>query len=226
MEDQELNLRKAPHKHNVGMALPMTLIFLLVGAVLVGTALYVVENMFSTSRHVVTETQLYNAAQSGIEQGRMVLWEKREALDLDEREYDGDLDSIRARREGASLTLDEEEGLWGMSVDGLSNLTVTVDILDCNYVFDGINVNDYEDLDVDQISELPPRWPGGESGAGTGSGSERPPEGTSVIIDPSRFFNIGGGVDPRQSRFVIRSTAAESNGVQQVKIEVMVVLTQ
>ena len=81
-----MNLKTILPKKNVGMALPLTLIFLLVGAVLVGTALYVVENMFSTSRHVVTETQLYNAAQSGIEQGRMVLWEKREALDFDERE--------------------------------------------------------------------------------------------------------------------------------------------
>ena len=224
MEDKELNLKTILPKKNVGMALPLTLIFLLVGAVLVGTALYVVENMFSTSRHVVTETQLYNAAQSGIEQGRMVLWEKREALDFDEREYNGDVDSIRARREGASLTLDEEEGLWGMSVDGLSNLTVTVDILDCNYVFDGVA---YSGLTPQQIAELPPRWPGGEGGAGSGSGGTAgPPEGTSVIIDPSRFFNIGGGVDSGQRRFVIRSAAFEENGGQQVKIEVMVVLTQ
>ena len=223
MEDQELNLRKPLRKKNIGMALPLTLIFLLVGAVLVGTALYVVENMFSTSRHVVTETQLYNAAQSGIEQAKVILWDARSDLDYEERKYDGTLDSVRALLEGVSDDYLDDD-LQGVSVPELANVTLTVDILDCNYVFDGVT---YSSLSPQQIAELPPRWPGGEGGAGSGSGGTAgPPEGTSVIIDPSRFFNIGGGVDSGQRRFVIRSTAAESNGGQQVKIEVMVVLTQ
>jgi len=223
MEDQELSLRKLLPKKNVGMALPLTLIFLLVGAVLVGTALYVVENMFSTSRHVVTETQLYNAAQSGIEQAKVILWDARSDLDYEERKYDGTLDSVRALLEGVSDDYLDDD-LQGVSVPELANVTLTVDILDCNYVFDGVT---YSSLSPQQIAELPPRWPGGEGGAGSGSGGTAgPPEGTSVIIDPSRFFNIGGGVDSGQRRFVIRSTAAESNGGQQVKIEVMVVLTQ
>jgi len=217
-----LNLRKKLPKKHVGMALPLVLIFLLVGAVLVGTALYVVGNMFSTSRHVVTETQLYNAAQSGVEHGRSVLWENR-ALDFEERQYSGDIDSIRARLDGASDYIDGV--LQGVPVDGLPGVTVTVDILDCNYVFDGVT---YNDLSAQQIADLPPQWPGGEggAGAGVGGGTEGPPEGTSVIIDPSRFFNIGGGVDSGSRRFVIRSTALEENGGQQFKIEVMVVLTQ
>jgi len=218
-----LNLRKPLRKKNIGMALPLTLIFLLVGAVLVGTALYVVENMFSTSRHVVTETQLYNAAQSGIEQAKVILWDARSDLDYEERKYDGTLDSVRALLEGVSDDYLDDD-LQGVSVPELANVTLTVDILDCNYVFDGVT---YSSLSPQQIAELPPRWPGGEGGAGSGSGGTAgPPEGTSVIIDPSRFFNIGGGVDSGQRRFVIRSTAAESNGGQQVKIEVMVVLTQ
>ena len=218
-----MSLRKLLPKKNVGMALPLTLIFLLVGAVLVGTALYVVENMFSTSRHVVTETQLYNAAQSGIEQAKVILWDARSDLDYEEKEYDGTLDSVRTRLEGVSDDYLDDD-LQGVSVPELVNVTLTVDILDCNYVFDGIT---YSSLSPQQIAELPPRWPGGEGGAGSGSGGTAgPPEGTSVIIDPSRFFNIGGGVDSGQRRFVIRSTAAESNGGQQVKIEVMVVLTQ
>ena len=218
-----MNLRKPLRKKNIGMALPLTLIFLLVGAVLVGTALYVVENMFSTSRHVVTETQLYNAAQSGIEQAKVILWDARSDLDYEERKYDGTLDSVRALLEGVSDDYLDDD-LQGVSVPELANVTLTVDILDCNYVFDGVT---YSSLSPQQIAELPPRWPGGEGGAGSGSGGTAgPPEGTSVIIDPSRFFNIGGGVDSGQRRFVIRSTAAESNGGQQVKIEVMVVLTQ
>ncbi|KUK57813.1 MAG: Uncharacterized protein XD80_1200 [Synergistales bacterium 53_16] len=221
MEDQELNLRKAPHKHNVGMALPMTLIFLLVGAVLVGTALYVVENMFSTSRHVVTETQLYNAAQSGIEQAKVILWDARSDLDHEEREYDGTLDSVRARLEGVSDDYLDDD-LQGVSVPELVNVTLTVDILDCNYVFDGINVNDYEDLDVDQITELPPRWPEIISeGEGTPGGLSQ--IGSSGYLDPNRQVTSGGGRILRH--YVIRSRAESADG-KSSSIETLVVIGQ
>lgn len=225
MEDQELSLQKPLRKKNIGMALPLTLIFLLVGAVLVGTALYVVENMFSTSKHVVTETQLYNAAQSGIEQGKKVLWENRENLDLEEREYieAEDLDSIRVRlKDVSNAYLDDD--LQELSFDGLPGVKLIVDLLDCNY---SVNETTYN-LDPDEIAALPPRWPGGEGGeGGEGTGeSEGPSEGTSMIIDPSRFFNIGGG-GGGERRFVIRSSASETReGGQEVKIEVMVVLLQ
>ncbi|NLW36546.1 MAG: hypothetical protein GXY80_13880 [Syntrophorhabdus aromaticivorans] len=216
-----MNLRKAPHKHNVGMALPMTLIFLLVGAVLVGTALYVVENMFSTSRHVVTETQLYNAAQSGIEQAKVILWDARSDLDHEEREYDGTLDSVRARLEGVSDDYLDDD-LQGVSVPELVNVTLTVDILDCNYVFDGINVNDYEDLDVDQITELPPRWPEIISeGEGTPGGLSQ--IGSSGYLDPNRQVTSGGGRILRH--YVIRSRAESADG-KSSSIETLVVIGQ
>jgi hypothetical protein len=221
MEDQELEAGMISLRKKKAMALPLTLVFILVGAVLVGAALYVVENMHSTSRHVVTETQLYNAAQSGIEKAKMVLWEQRKDLDLGERKYTGELIDIRARKKNASKSLDEEEGLWNMSIDGLPGVEVTVDILDCNYVFDGVT---YDNLQPPQIADLPPRWPGGEGGAGEDGGTEGPPEGTSAIIDPSRFFHVGGSGMSGEKRFVIRSAASEVSGGQQVKIEVMVVL--
>ena len=209
-------------KNRKAMALPLTLIFLLVGAVLVGTALYVVENMHSTSRHVVTETQLYNAAQSGVEQGRIILWDKRADLDLDDREYVDDLDDIRVRRKNTAEPLDKEEGLQDLPINGLPGVKLVVDLLDCNY---SVNETTYNNMDPDKIAALPPRWPGGEGGEGTGE-SEGPSEGTSVIIDPSRFFNIGGG-GGGERRFVIRSSAFETReGGQEVKIEVMVVLLQ
>lgn len=204
------------------MALPLTLVFILVGAVLVGAALYVVENMHSTSRHVVTETQLYNAAQSGIEKGKMVLWEQRKDLDLEERKYTGELIDIRARKKNASKSLDEEEGLWNMSIDGLPGVEVTVDILDCNYVFDGINVNDYEDLDVDQITELPPRWPEIISeGEGTPGGLSQ--IGSSGYLDPNRQVTSGGGRILRH--YVIRSRAESADG-KSSSIETLVVIGQ
>ena len=201
------------------MARPLTLVFILVGAVLVGAALYVVENMHSTSRHVVTETQLYNAAQSGIEKGKMVLWEQRKDLDLEERKYTGELIDIRARKKNASKPLDEEEGLWDMSIDGLPGVKVTVDILDCNYVLDS---GTFEDLKEEDRQLLPPRFLGEEGSGGTG-GPESLPDGTSVIVDPSRwvFPKTGNG---KQRYFVIRSTALEEKGDQQVQIEVMVEL--
>jgi len=219
-----LNLRNSTRKvcssRRKALALPMTLVILLFGSVLVATALYVVQNMYSTSRHSVTHTQLYNAAQSGIEQAKSLLWEKREELDTNEREYDGNINTVRARLEGASTGSYLDDALQGMTVPELPGVTVSVDILDCNYIFHGVT---YETLSATQIASLPPRWPGGETGGGTG-GVEGPPEGTSVIIDPSRFFNLGGGL-PGQRRMVIRSTASENGGMK-VTIEVMVVVTQ
>lgn len=214
-----MNLRVISPKKYIGMALPLTLIFLLVGAVLVGTALYVVENMFSTSRHVVTETQLYNAAQSGIEQGKMVLWESRADLDFEQREYEeGEIDTVRARKKDSGPFLDVS--LQNIDIDGLPGVKVAVDILDCNYV---LATGNFEDLDPNDRQLLPPRFLGGE-GSGSTGGSEDPLEGTSVIIDPSRFFDIGGGGGGSR-RFVIRSSAFEDrNNGQEVKIEVMVVL--
>ena len=214
-----MNLRKVPHKRNSGMALPMALIFLLVGAVLVGTALYVVENMFSTSRHVVTETQLYNAAQSGIEQAKVVLWDARSDLDYEEREYDGTIDSVRVRLDGVSGDYLDDD-LQGVSVAELVNVTLTVDILDCNYVFDGINVNDYEDLDIDQIAALPPRWPAIISeGEGTPGGLSQ--IGSSGYLDPNRQVTSGGGRVLRH--YVIRSRAESADG-KSSSIETLVVI--
>jgi len=222
MEDQELEAGMISLRKKKAMALPLTLVFILVGAVLVGAALYVVENMHSTSRHVVTETQLYNAAQSGIEKAKMVLWEQRKDLDLGERKYTGELIDIRARKKNASKSLDEEEGLWNMSIDGLPGVEVTVDILDCNYILD--DEENFKDLTENERESLPPQRLGGEGDNGSSGGSdERPPEGTSMIIDPSRwvFPKPGNG---KQRYFVIRSTALEEKGEQQVQIEVMVEL--
>jgi hypothetical protein len=221
MEGQELKPGLFPHRR--AMALPLTLVFILVGAVLVGAALYVVENMYSTSRHVVAETRLYNAAQSGIEKGKMVLWEywkeKRDELDLEERTFDGDPDSIRAKlKDGEDL-----DGKIDMTDENFPDVKVAVDILDCNYILgDG---KTFKELTEDERKSLPSQWPGGEGGHEASGGLDDPPvpEGTSVIIDPSRwiFPKTGNG---GSRRFVIRSTALDEKGEQQIQIEVMVEL--
>jgi len=212
MEGQKLNLLSRFSQFRKGMALPLTLVILLFGSALVATAFYVVQNMYSTSGHSVTRTELYNAAQSGIEKGRALLAENFESLDVVEKGYDGTLDSIRVTQSGTNL----DSTLQNVNVPDLQDVSLTVDILDCNYYLDGVT---YTSLGSEQIASLPPSWPGGH-GEGT-SESEEIPEGTSVIIDPSRFLNFGG---EGERRYVLRSRAAEDDGEQSATIEVMVVV--
>jgi hypothetical protein len=212
MEGQKLNLLKRFLSYRKGMALPLTLVILLFGSALVATAFYVVQNMYSTSGHSVTRTELYNAAQSGIEKGRALFAENFESLDVVEKGYDGTLDSIRVTQSGTNL----DSTLQNVNVPDLQDVSLTVDILDCNYYLDGVT---YTSLGSEQIASLPPSWPGGH-GEGT-SESEEIPEGTSVIIDPSRFLNFGG---EGERRYVLRSRAAEDDGEQSATIEVMVVV--
>lgn len=196
-----------------GMALPLVLLLVLVGSVLVGVGLYVVQNLFSTSNSVALENRLYNAAQSGVQWGMGLVSGNADQLETDIQLFDGNanLNSIRARMSdglvdsttGAILG----QGLVPPEVD--PNISVTVDILDCNYSLNGHA----------RIATLPPIIL--ESG-GTGSGVSGIPEGTSAIIDPSRVIPMSGGGGPH--RFVIRATA--SKGSRSFKIEAMVVISQ
>lgn len=222
-----------PFRKKKAMALPLTLIFLLVGAVLVGGALYVVENMFSTSSHVVSETQLYNAAQSGIEQGKIALLENRKDLDQGEREYKDDLDQIRAIRIGASDSLDKEEDLWNMTINGLPDAKVDVAILDCNYRLDpGLSFSPDQpgkkELSQSQREELPPRVPYIDGSGGGEAEIPSIPDGFSDVIDPNRISTLGGSGIPSGHYYVIRSTAKADGGTDKEKvlsIETMVVIT-
>jgi len=207
---RRLNERRA-------MALPLTLVILLFGSVLVATAFYIVQNMYSTSRHSVTHTELYNAAQTGVEMAKTVLWESGE-LEEGPIPYDagGGLDQIRAKEVGATYPLDEAYNLRPISDEYIETpgVKVNVDILDCNYTPTGT-------LEDEDREILPPLWVGGE---GTIPDAEiGPPEGTSVIIDPSRLFNLGGG-GVGQRRYVIRSTARHDDSGMEVTIEAMVVV--
>ncbi len=53
-----------------GMALPTVLVILLVGGALVAAAFYITENYYSSAKQTVTGTRLYNAAVSGLEEGK------------------------------------------------------------------------------------------------------------------------------------------------------------
>ena len=204
MEGQELKPRLFSRRR--AMALPLTLVFILVGAVLVGAALYVVENMHSTSRHVVTETQLYNAAQSGIEKAKMVLWENRNDLKTDPLMYSGNITAIYAQKSNSTPL-----GPIQFTID--PGISVEVLIFDCNYE---LSAGSFSDLSDEERKLLPPRFPGG-TGERTVVSSV-PPLGTSAIMDPGRFY--GGGAGER--RFVIRSSASKDG--KDFEIESMVVV--
>lgn len=52
------------------IALPLVLVIVLVGGALVAAAFYITENYYSSSKQTVTSARLYNAAVSGIEEGK------------------------------------------------------------------------------------------------------------------------------------------------------------
>lgn len=186
------------------MALPMVLALLLFGAVLVAAALYVVENMYSTTKQTIAHTHLYNAAQTGMERAKNLLWNNRADLESDPLTYNGDISSVYARTESGTIM-----GPMGFNAD--PGISVTVLILDCNY-----------ELGAGQIynSDLPPQFPPGSGGAG---GTSALPGGTSAIIDPGRFLPFGPGGAGGHG-YVIRSRA--SKGGKDFIIEGMVVVTE
>src|SRR6056297_2654042 len=106
MEGQKL--RQPNLLKRKAMALPLTLVILLFGSVLVATAFYIVQNMYSTSRHSVTHTELYNAAQTGVEMAKTVLWESGD-LEEEPIPYSAGegINNIRAKEVGATDFLDE-----------------------------------------------------------------------------------------------------------------------
>jgi len=204
------------------MALPLTLVILLFGSVLVATAFYIVQNMYSTSRHSVTHTELYNVAQTGVELAKTALWETE--ISTDERPYNPSAYSTEEQRLRAIRAVDTSGNYIDRDLQARdsSNSTLispqgvnlNVYILDCNYEVLGT-------LGDGDRKILPPLWVGGE---GTVPDAEiGPPEGTSVIIDPSRLFNLGGG-GAGQRRYVIRSTASHDDSGMEVTIEAMVVV--
>jgi len=93
MEGEELMKNKTLKKK--GFALPLVLVVLLVGALLVSLTFEIVGNLFSSSRYVVEDVEMYNAASDGVEQGK--------AWILNAREEDGRLPRWEATDPGGEL---------------------------------------------------------------------------------------------------------------------------
>ena len=62
-------------KKRRAIALPLVLVIVLVGGALVAAAFYITENYYSSAKQTVTNTRLYNAAVSGIEEGKGWIYE-------------------------------------------------------------------------------------------------------------------------------------------------------
>jgi len=192
------------------MALPLVLVLLVFGAVMIGAALYVVENLYSTTKQTVDHAQLYNAAQIGVERGKVALWENRSDLETDPLVFSGNITSIYAQKDdGSSL------GPIDFVVD--PGIDVEVLVFDCNYE---LSTGSFSSLSDEVREQLPPRFPGG-TGEG-GGGTSALPGGTSAIIDPGRFLPFGGGAG--EKRFVIRSIASKDG--KDFSIEAMVVVRE
>lgn len=197
-------------KYRPGMALPLVLVLLLFGAVMIGAALYVVENLYSTTKQTVDHAQLYNAAQTGVERGKVALWDNRSDMETETLVFSGNITSIYAQKDdGTALSPIE------FVVD--PGIAVKVLIFDCNYE---LSSGTFSGLSDEDRKLLPPRFPGG-TGEGTG-GTSALPGGTSAIIDPGRFLPFGGGAGER--RFVIRSKASKDG--KDYSIEAMVVVRE
>ena len=201
MEGKKLRVKQ----REKGMALPLALVILLFGGVLVAIAMYVVENMHSTTQESITHMELYNAAQQGVEKAMSLLWENKDDLEQDALTYEGNIEDIYAQ-------LDDGTILGPITFTVAPEINVEVKIFDCNYVLgSGQSLSE----------ELPPQYPGGW-GAGGGGATTALPGGTSAIIDPGRLLSLGGGAG--EHRYLIRSTAVK--GDNGLTAEAMVVVNK
>lgn len=143
-------------RKNRGMALPLVLIVLLLGGFLVVATLDVVGNLFSTSRRVVGEVELYNAASDGVEKGK--LWIARTA-DNDNRLPRWTASNAYGELKEENLSSGDYDVLLVRDLSGnfpdihysIGKVQVVVEIYDMDYqVGAGIDEADY-------IPGMPPR---------------------------------------------------------------------
>ena len=177
-----------------GMALPMVLVTLLLGAVLVYVTFDVVSNLFSSSENVVNYVQLYNAAQDGIEKGKVWIfqacdddaklprWESGNQLgNLVKADLDDGYDVLLVKKlndsgvTGRTYPDGKDVAYWTYSS---GSIEVEVKIYDMGY---GADLSDSEKKDVyNEWDKFPPQLiyeaSGGETSArmtSTYSGSNR-----------------------------------------------------
>ncbi len=196
-----------------GFALGMVLILMVVIIGISAVIMDMTTNYVGSSQATIDHQKLYDAAQSGIEWGKIRLYEEREDLYVGLQTYNGDLDDIRAKIQ-PDLVASNIDSIPDTSIYDSQNLELTVDILDCNYKM-GLGQTYNSDL---PIIRLP--YDASEDGGGTID----VPRGYSMIIDPNRVMTFSGSVGLKYHPFVIRSTASTKDGSKSFELESMVVM--
>lgn len=134
-----------------GIALPMVLVTLLLGAVLVYVTFDVVSNHFSSSENVVNDVQLYNAAQDGIEKGKV--WLLKARADDNKLPRSGQTTIAKSDLGGSEedyykvLIVEDDAGTSADFTVSEQNISVRVRIYDMDYSLD-------PGMDSDDIKEI------------------------------------------------------------------------
>lgn len=200
-------------KKRKGFALAMVLLIMVFIIGISAVIMDMTTNYVSSSQATIDHQKLYNAAQSGIEWGKIRLYENRADLYVNLQTYNGNLDGIRAKIQ-PDLVASNIDTTPSTSIYDFQYLDLTVDILDCNYQM-GVGQTYNDDL---PIIRLP--YDSSEGGGGTID----VPRGYSMIIDPNRVMTFSGSVGLKYHPFVIRATASTKDGSKSFGLESMVVM--
>jgi len=190
-----------------GFALGLVLIVMIVLIGLSAVIMDITTNYAGTSRSVVEREELFNAAQSGIEWGKAMLWVNSDDLDITLKSYN-DSSDIFAVLSGDAEPI-HDKGLKPVFED----ITLNVKILDCNF--------DPPENPDDNVPPVVLPKIAGETNSGNEANLQL---GYSNIIDPNRnisLFKIPGAT---QYFFLIRSIASSKDNGKKFGIDNMVVI--
>lgn len=164
-------------------------------------------NYVSSSQSTIDHQKLYNAAQSGVEWGKALLWVNSDDLDLTLKTYNSSSADLFAVLSGDTEPL-HEKGAKPVFDD----IDIDVFILDCNYIPPSSFVNDIPPV------VLPVTY---DPALGSGAVFQ---VGYSNIMDPNRNITMTAAPGTTKYFFIIRSFASSKNETKSYGIENMVVI--
>jgi hypothetical protein len=191
-------------KKRKGFALAMVLILMVFIIGISAVIMDMTTNYVSSSQSTIDHQKLYNAAQSGIEWGKAVLWKNREHLHSDLISGVNDSSDVFATLDDNSTIIHEIDG----GPPTIGGIQVGLRILDCNYT------------PPSEFKEgLPPVCPNSDISSGdvTGVGQV----GFSNIIDPNRNIQINSD-GTYDHKYFLQSIASHNS--KSLTIKSMVVI--
>lgn len=191
-----------------GFALAMVLIVMIFIIGISAVIMDMTTNYVGSSQSTIDHQKLYNAAQSGIEWGKAILFQNADDLFSDQLIFNNTLESILSRVEDGTTDGDIIDTTSPPSSD--PNISLSVVILDCNY-----DPNGFTSEILPPVVLTTP--------VDDGSSGETGQVGFSNILDPNRNIAMGSVNDFIYHSYVIRSVA--QIGPKSTEIENMVVVT-